>query len=355
VLEWRRLTGPLGTLRQISAIRVFSDGNLASVQPLRPRHKVLDVVEGKDGVKYVCGEILVGFSQDANPENLTTLLHKLGGTVVEVLVPPGVYRIKLGDDMPVEKAREIAARQEGVKTIEPNYVFSRIGLQRGSTSVPNENINLHLPLNKNLIAVFDSGLDPQYADLSFIRGTYNAVNPEEPISDPLGHGTLTALVAAGAITPLGAERAETAVPVLAVRVFDENGYTSSTIIMNAVKYAASAGCRFINMSFGSETGSAFLQNALDFAAKRGMVLFAAAGNEPTGEPVFPAALPSVIAVGGLNPDGSRWENSNYGDFVDFYEPAKAVFNGQFYAGTSIASPYAASKAARIISPAKQSD
>jgi hypothetical protein len=48
----------------------------------------------------------------------------------------------------------------------------------------------------------------------------------------------------------------------------------------------------------------------------------------------------------LNPDGSQWKDSNYGDFVEYYEPAMANFNNRSYAGTSIASPYAAFKAAQ---------
>jgi hypothetical protein len=76
-----------------------------------------------------------------------------------------------------------------------------------------------------------------------------------------------------------------------------------------------------------------------------MTLFASAGNEPTGTPVYPAGYESVTAVGGLNPDGTVWEKSNYGDFVKIYEPAWVIFNGQTYAGTSDSSPYAAFKAA----------
>jgi hypothetical protein len=77
-----------------------------------------------------------------------------------------------------------------------------------------------------------------------------------------------------------------------------------------------------------------------------MTLYAAAGNEPTGTPVYPAGYDPVIAVGGLNPDGSHWKDSNYGSFVEHYEPAFANFNNRSYAGTSVASPYAAFKAAR---------
>jgi thermitase len=196
------------------------------------------------------------------------------------------------------------------------------------------------------VAVFDSGLDPRYTSLSVVRGTYDAIDPSADISDSMGHGTLSTLVAAGVITPVGAAPAETGVPVLAIRTFDENGMTSADTLMRALEYAANSGAEIVNMSWGSEVNSAFMETAMNYAAQNGMVLFASAGNEPTGTLIYPAGYSSVNAVGGLNPDGSRWENSNYGDFVELYEPAKAFFNGQGYSGTSIASPYAAYKAAQ---------
>jgi len=341
LLEWKRVGSPLGELYQISAIRIYSDGNLSAARPLSAKGRVLDVVEGKDGIKYIRGEIMVGFGEGSDIDDLNALLAKIGGTVIEVIDPPGIYRIKLNEGMTVEKAMEIAQAHEGVKAVEPNLAFPN----RGSQSVPmtgtGAGINLHLQPGETAVAVFDSGLDPQYANLSVIRGTYDAVDPSAEISDPLGHGTLTALVAAGVITPEGAEAAEAGVPVLAIRTFDENGMTSSDTLMRALEYAANSGVKIINMSWGSEVDSHFMEAAMNYAAQNGMTLYAAAGNEPTGTPIYPAGYASVIAVGGLNPDGSQWENSNYGDFVEIYEPAKVFFNGQSYAGTSIASPYAA--------------
>jgi hypothetical protein len=125
--------------------------------------------------------------------------------------------------------------------------------------------------------------------------------------------------------------------------------TSSDTIMRALEYAANSGVKIISMSWGSEVASQFLETAMNFAAQNGMTLYAAAGNEPTGTPVYPAGYNSVIAVGGLNPDGSQWKDSNYGDFVEQHEPAFANFNNRSYAGTSVASPYAAFKAAQSAS------
>ena len=346
LLEWRRMDSPLGELYQIASIRIYSTGNPATAQPLSNKRKVLDIVEGKDGVKYIRGEIMVGFGKGSDLDDLKALLKKLGGTVVEVIDPPGIYRIKLNEGMSVEEAMKIAKAHEGVEAAEPNLAFPRVGSEPVQFSGSGAGINLHLQPGETAVAVFDSGLDPKYADLSFIRGTYNALNPSEAMSDPTGHGTLTAMVASGAITPLGATAAETGVPVLAIRTFDENGMTSSDTIMRALEYAANSGVKIVNMSWGSEIDSSFMESAMDYAAQNGITLYASAGNEPTGSPIYPAGYGSVIAVGGLNPDGTRWENSNFGEFVEIYEPAKANFNGLSYEGTSISSPYATFKAAQ---------
>jgi len=346
LLGWRKVDSPLGELYQVASIRIYSDAGPSAAQPLEKKGRVLDVVEGEGGLKYVRGEIMVGFGEGSDLDDLKALLRKLGGTVIEVIDPPGIYRIKLNEGMSVEKAMEIAKAHQGVEATEPNLAFEHVGNQTEQFSASGAGINLHLQPGERAVAVLDSGLDPTYADLPFIRGTYNALEPSEAMDDPTGHGTLTAMVASGAITPLGAEPAETGVPVLAIRTFDENGMTSSDTIMRALEYAANSGAKIVNMSWGSETDSQFMETAMDYAAQNGITLYASAGNEPTGTPIYPAGYDSVVAVGGLNPDGTQWEKSNYGDFVQIYEPAKANFNGKSYSGTSISSPYAAFKSAQ---------
>ncbi|WP_168433421.1 S8 family peptidase [Pontiella sulfatireligans] len=346
LLEWKKMDSPLGAIYQPASIRIFSDGNASAAQPLTAKRKVLDVVDGTNGVKYIRGEIMVGFSEGSTIDDLKALLAKVGGTVIEVIDPPGIYRIKLNDGMSVEDAMAIAEAQEGVDSAEPNLAFPKLGSEPVSLSGTGEGINLSLLPGETAIAVFDSGLDPKYADLPFIRGTYNAIDPSEPMSDPTGHGTLTSMIASGALTPLGAEAATTGVPVLSVRTFDENGYTSSDTIMRALEFAANSDVEIVSMSWGSEVDSQFMEMAMNYAAQNGLTLYASAGNEPTGTPIYPAGYDSVIAVGGLDPTGQQWENSNFGDFVDLYGPAYVWFNDQMYVGTSVATPNKASEDAR---------
>ena len=87
-----------------------------------------------------------------------------------------------------------------------------------------------------------------------------------------------------------------------------------------------------------------------------LVIVAAAGNNGSGEPFYPAALPRVIGVGALNQDFSKSIWSNHGDWVDAWEIGAEVVSsfigpdlgqpggggsgreGAIWSGTSFAAP-----------------
>ena len=108
------------------------------------------------------------------------------------------------------------------------------------------------------------------------------------------------------------------------------------------------------MSWGSDTPSRFLAEAMDYADRRGLIVVASAGNEPTGRPVYPAAYPSVLGVGALAPDGSPWTQSNHGSFVSITAPGYAHlpvgYQGEagLYAGTSVAAAYVSNVVAGLL-------
>ncbi len=336
LLEWTLVDGPLGKFYKVSSIRIFSDGHESSVQRLGKGERVLDVVEGPNGIKYVRGEIMVGFAEGSTTDDLKALLDKLGGTVIEVIDPPGIYRIKLREGLSVEDAMAIASAQDKVKAAEPNRAFSGDGNPAVPISGTRSGMNLNLVPGETAIAVFDSGLDPKYADLPYIRGIYNAVDPAADMTDPSGHGTLVALIASGAITPLGANPAEIGAPVLAVRVFDENGMTSSDILMRAVDYAIGSKIDIINLSFGTYEDLGFLEYAVQYAAEQGITIFVAAGNDGLNVAVNPAASPATISVGATDENGNvaGYSNTKADDFL----PGSVLYDGEIHRGTSFASP-----------------
>ncbi|RYZ09865.1 MAG: hypothetical protein EOO73_03005 [Myxococcales bacterium] len=204
----------------------------------------------------------------------------------------------------------------------------------------------------------------------FVTATPGEVAPGEdpgpPDNDPSdfnGHGTHVAGIAA-AVGDNGVGTAGVAhhAKIMALRAGyslpDGRGVLNDSDIIAAIYYAARNGANVINMSFGGPDLSQAEQQALDFAAARGVVLVAAAGNDGNSEPQYPGAYDEVLAVAAL--DGSSGTEaqqlayfSTYGRWVDVAAPGMNVYSttlgGQWGpdSGTSMASPVVAGVAALV--------
>ncbi len=134
VVSWKRMETPLGALDQVSRIVIMEEGAPDDVMILNQKRRTLDVVVGPDGMRYVRGEIIVGFQAGSSMKELKALLQRVGGTVLEVINPPGLYRIKIKAGMRVEEALVEAQLSLGVEKAEPNRVFSNDKLPAVSLS-----------------------------------------------------------------------------------------------------------------------------------------------------------------------------------------------------------------------------
>ena len=131
----------------------------------------------------------------------------------------------------------------------------------------------------------DSGLHSDYENSPFVQAAYDAVSPGAEVSDELGHGTQMALIAAGAVNPLGAGSSTPAgSPVVAIRAFDDNGFTSTYTLMRGIDYAIEKGSRVLSLSWGSETSSALLASAVRYATAKGIDSGCGRGQFPHGQP-----------------------------------------------------------------------
>lgn len=86
----------------------------------------------------------------------------------------------------------------------------------------------------------------------------------------------------------------------------------------------------VSMSFGGPVMESpdTLRSAVAAASLAGIVVVASAGNDATCEPQFPAALPQVIAVGAVGPEGPA-PFTNYGDWVDASAPGVDLVSAFF--------------------------
>lgn len=111
----------------------------------------------------------------------------------------------------------------------------------------------------------------------------------------------------------------------------------------------------INLSLGSPAPSFTLQSAIDYAWRSGSVIVAAAGNDGSSVPNYPANYPNVISVASTNASDVKSGFSNYGRWVDVTAPGENILStypGSYYAylsGTSMASPHVAGLAALLAS------
>jgi hypothetical protein len=87
---------------------------------------------------------------------------------------------------------------------------------------------------------------------------------------------------------------------------------------------------FLSLSFGGYVWerAPMLSAAVLRAQQRGIVVVASAGNDGTCRPSFPAAIPGVVSVGAIGPDGPAWF-SNYGDWVRACAPGVDVVSAFF--------------------------
>lgn len=137
-------------------------------------------------------------------------------------------------------------------------------------------------------------------------------------------------------------------------VLNSDNWATYSDIAEAITYAADNGVRVMNISIAGSSSSWTLQNAVDYAWSKGAVVIAAAANESTNSPYYPAAIEEVVAVAATNSNDGLASFSNYGDWIDLCAPGTSILtthNGGGYgtwAGTSFSSPITAGVAALML-------
>ncbi len=358
VLIWDVVPGPVGDLPRLAEIQIFHQDRPRNLQQFAPDDGNFRVVRGPlpDSPMYVADEVLLALKPGVSVAEFRLFLSQIGGTIIDSIPSLGLYRIRVPAGANIPSLVEQIANNPIVSRAEPNFAAKlpvpeitdrtgAAGAVRNITAAP----------GAAKVAVLDSGLMDGAGIDGLVAARYDAVNPDRPLSDRAGHGTQMAMIASGAVTPEGtAGDSADGVPVVAIRAFDDNGITSNFALMRAVDRALAEGAKVLNMSWGTETPSSFIKTTMAYAQQQGMIIVAAAGNEPTGTPVYPSAFDGVIAVSAVGENNQIWEQSNYGSQIVVSAPGKASFPvghdgppGR-YAGTSISSAYTANLVARYL-------
>jgi subtilisin family serine protease len=183
------------------------------------------------------------------------------------------------------------------------------------------------------IAVIDSGADLKAPDIGGkAPQTWSVLSRSRRVRDTLGHGTFVSSLAAGSIdNGVGIAGFGGDAKLLVVQAIGKDGYITDVDEAAAIVYAVRHGAKIINLSIGGSQTSSIERRAIRFAARHGVLLVAAAGNEhEQGNPVeYPAALLQRggigLAVGATRMDGSRAPFSNTGGYLSLVAPGENVF------------------------------
>ncbi len=224
------------------------------------------------------------------------------------------------------------------------------------------------------VVVLDTGTNTNHPDLKGrIAQCKDFTNLRFPIvdnkcDDKNGHGTHVAgIVAANAgADKLGIYGVAPSAKIFAYKVCGANGSCYADDIAMGLRTAADAGANIINMSFGTDRDVSLIQDAVNYASSKGVLLVAAAGNDgPFPDSIdYPAAYGSVVAVGAVNKSLKVTDWSSRGiNFltdpnvindrdIEFAAPGESIEstwnNGGYVilSGTSMASPFVAGLAAK---------
>ena len=206
------------------------------------------------------------------------------------------------------------------------------------------------------LAVIDTGIDYNHPDLSGkVLAGYNYVSGNSDPYDDNGHGSHVAgLAAAMTNNSVGVAGVDWQARILPLKVLDSSGSGYDSDIASAIRYAADNGAEVINMSLGGSDSSTTLQNAVNYAYGKGVVIVAAAGNDGSSSVSYPAAYNGVIAVGATDSSNQRADFSNYGSRLDLVAPGVSVLSTypgnryQSMSGTSMSSPIVAGGACLML-------
>jgi hypothetical protein len=110
------------------------------------------------------------------------------------------------------------------------------------------------------------------------------------------------------------------VQVLPVKVLDADGLGQDSDIIAGILWAVDHNASVILMAFSKPGFSANLQDAIDYAWSRGVVLVAAAGNDASNTATFPAGDQSVIGVSATDQNDVLASTSNFGPSIFMAAP-----------------------------------
>jgi subtilisin family serine protease len=220
-----------------------------------------------------------------------------------------------------------------------------------------------------IIAVLDTGIDlnhpllkPYLVEGAYLIYDYDEKNNERKRASRLphddnGHGTRVAGVIVAAENKWGYRGLLKSAKLMPVKVIKADGEGTEFDVAQGIYYAVDHGADIVLLSAGFPFNSENMRDAVLYAHEHDVLVIAASGNSEaqdiSSQINYPAAYPSVIAVGAVNEKDEHERYSNYGPELDVVAPGRVYttdVGGGFTVdeGTSFAAPQVAGLAALIM-------
>lgn len=279
---------------------------------------------------------------------------RYAGEVTEL----GVVRLQLPRNLRADDALRFLWGLPFVDLAEPDYVARAYGIpndpgypsQWGLAKVGAPSAwDVSQGDDDVVIAIVDTGVDLDHGDLApKLTDGYDFVNSDSLADDDNGHGTHCAGIAAAATNNgNGVAGMGFNCSLMPVKVLDASGTGTYYSVAAGIVWATDNGADVISLSLGGPAPSETLLDAVEYAWSQGVVVVAAAGNDNSNQPSYPAYYELAIAVGATDSNDMRASFSNYGEWVDVAAPGTAIYstynNGGYatLSGTSMATPLVA--------------
>jgi thermitase len=368
--------------------------------PDRPADPVEFVIDrDASGDEYLAGELLVTYSGSVPPSTIREATEDLGAEVevrlaeidARLLEFPEIQDMGSSDqrERELRAAKQQLAATPGIEHAGYNYVLQTAATfndplqgfqwalgQIGASAAWDMSVG-----SGSRIAILDSGLDwdpfnpngapthPEFQGAVVAYQEYFCFICDGIPEDNNGHGTHVAGIAsANTNNGFGIAGTSPSSGLIIAKVCEGLPREGAPCDLAAGTQAlidvanVPGGVDVANLSFGGTASGPELENAVDYATGRGVLVVAATGNNASTAPFYPAAYPNAFAVSSTNIQDGISAFSNTGSYVDISAPGgdqgageenifstypQFIGSFEFLAGTSQAAPHVAGTAALL--------